>query len=117
MKTLKYIFALAAIVIGTLAFGQSSKKPVTISFNVEGNCDMCKDRIENALSVKGIKSADWNIKSKTLTVVYVPAKITEEKIHQLVAKAGHDTEKVKATKEDYEGLHGCCKYRENPETH
>jgi periplasmic mercuric ion binding protein len=113
MKSLKYIFAIAAIVVSSMAFAQSPKKPVTATIKVEGNCGMCKDRIENALSVKGIKSADWNVKTKMLTVVYVPAKISEQQIHKIIAKAGHDTDKVKATKEDYEGLHGCCKYRDN----
>jgi periplasmic mercuric ion binding protein len=115
MNSLKYIFAIAAIVVSSMAFAQSPKKPVTATFKVEGNCGMCKDRIENALSVKGIKTADWNVKTKMLTVVYVPAKISEEQIHKIIAKAGHDTEKVTATKEDYQDLHGCCKYRENPE--
>jgi hypothetical protein len=41
--------------------------------------------------------------------------INEEKtslaeIKKAVAKVGHDTEEVKATKEDYDNLHSCCKY-------
>ena len=115
MKTLKYIFALAAIIVASFGYAQSSSSTKIITFKVDGNCGMCKDRIENALSIKGVKSANWNVKTKMIEVVYKPSKISELQIHQAIAKIGHDTEKVKATKEDYQGLHGCCKYRDNPE--
>jgi periplasmic mercuric ion binding protein len=114
MKSIKYIFALVAIAIASFGYAQSSGTK-TITFKVDGNCGMCKDRIENALSIKGVKSSTWNVKTKMIEVIYKPSKITEMQIHQAIAKVGHDTDKVKATKEDYKGLHGCCKYRDNPE--
>jgi mercuric ion binding protein len=41
--------------------------------------------------------------------------INEEKcsitdVSKAVAKAGHDTQEVKATDADYNNLHGCCLY-------
>ena len=72
---------------------------------------MCEDRIEKSLDIPGVITADWDIKSKELTVAYKTKKIEEAQIHQHVADAGHDTEKVKATDEVYANLHGCCKYR------
>ena len=35
-----------------------------------------------------------------------------ETINSKIAEAGHDTKIIKATDEAYEGLHPCCKYRD-----
>lgn len=94
-----------------------SNKPTTVTFKVFGNCTECKERIESACEVKGIKEAIWNIDTKQLQVVYIPEKITLEQIHQLVAAVGHDTEKVKAPDSVYLAMPDCCLYRENANTH
>ena len=87
-------------------------KPKPVTFKVYGECSMCKHRIENALKVDGIKSASWNVDTKILTVQYVlTADITgENKIHELIASVGHDTDKYKASNEVYNNLPGCCHY-------
>ena len=79
-------------------------------FKVAGNCGMCENRIETALDVKGVKSADWNVETKMVSVKYNPEKITEQELMKLVAAAGHDTEKAKADNVVYNNLHGCCQY-------
>jgi copper chaperone CopZ len=71
---------------------------------------MCKNRIETALDVKGIRLADWDIKTKFCRVKFNSEVISENKIHQLIAKLGHDTSKCKATDEDYNNLYYCCHY-------
>ena len=95
----------------------NSKKPISVSIKVFGNCTECKTRIEAACEVKGIKEAIWNIDTKILNVVYVPEKISVEQIHKLVAAVGHDTEKEKAPESVYLAMPDCCLYRENPNTH
>ncbi|HQQ98463.1 MAG TPA: cation-transporting ATPase, partial [Cyclobacteriaceae bacterium] len=60
-----------------------------------------------------IKKATWDTKTKELVVVYNQEKITEDQIHQLVASAGHDTDKVKAKEEVYANLPFCCLYRDH----
>ena len=87
------------------------------SIKVFGNCTSCKERIEEALDVPGIKSAEWNIDTKELKLVYNSDKISIDQIHQIIAKAGHDTEKVKAPDSIYSKLPECCLFRENPNTH
>ncbi len=72
-----------------------------------------KSRIESVLDHKGIKKATWDTKTKELVVVYNKEKITEDQIHQLVASAGHDTDKVKAKEEVYANLPFCCLYRDH----
>jgi len=83
-----------------------------ITFKVFGACEMCKDRIETALKVKGIKSADWNVDSKMVTITYEPARVSIEKIHNRITAVGHDTHLKKANNAVYNKLPDCCHYRD-----
>lgn len=83
---------------------------VTTEFKVFGNCGMCEKRIEKALMVDGVESADWDKETKMATVVFEKGKITEDQLHKNVAEVGHDTEKYKASDEIYSTLPGCCKF-------
>ena len=84
---------------------------VTDSFAVSGNCGMCKKTIESALTgVDGIISATWNKESKMLTVHYNPHSISINSMKQKIANVGYDTDTIKAKKETYDGLPGCCQY-------
>ena len=85
----------------------------TETFAVLGNCGMCKSRIEKALDTKGVKQAKWNPTTKNLEVVYVPGKITERKIQELVSAVGHDTDSTKASDAVYAKLPFCCLYRDH----
>ena len=106
----KKIFIIA--VMATLSvnvFAQNKTEEVT--FWVAGVCGMCEKTIENALDVKGVIAADYDLESHKVKVIYKPAKITVEKMHQLINAVGYDTEKSAATEEQYSKVHGCCKYR------
>lgn len=112
MRTLKTIIIVLLSSVASIVIGQEkSKKPLELNFNVNGVCDMCKERIEGALDVKGIKFSEWSEKSHNCKVVYKPSQISEKEIHQLIADAGHDTEAVKANDEVYKKMHHCCQYR------
>jgi periplasmic mercuric ion binding protein len=121
MKQVKIMLVMAfALVISTVTNAQDAKrnlrnfepKPKSATFKVYGKCGMCKHRIENALKINGIRSANWDVDSKILAVQYdLNETITGEyKIQQLVASAGHDTEKYKATNALYQKLPECCHY-------
>ena len=75
-------------------------------------CSQCKHRIEEALQVKGIAAADWNVDTKMLTVTYNAAHISLEKINNKITAAGHDTYYKKADDADYYALPKCCYYRQ-----
>ena len=78
---------------------------------VNGNCDMCKKRIEKAaFSVKGVKSAEWHSDDQTLHLIINEEKGSTLDVEKAVAKVGHDAGEIKATDEDYNKLHGCCNY-------
>jgi len=85
-----------------------------IEFKVWGNCEMCKETLETALDVKGIKSADWNMDSKKIKVEFDSEKISESKIHELIAASGYDTEKAKGSDKAYKDLPDCCQYTRKP---
>ncbi len=81
-----------------------------IVFFVAGNCGMCKSRIENTVKkMDGIQSAEWNKKTKQLTVK-TSSNISQADIEKAVANIGHDTKSIKAKTETYNNLPGCCQY-------
>lgn len=85
-------------------------KVVTDTIQVKGNCSMCKQNIEGALEIKGVLEADWNPATHQLAVTYNPGKISLNQIEEKIAKAGYDTEHMKADDKAYHKLHSCCQY-------
>jgi len=96
----------------TVTFAQEKNKKLTME--VDGKCDMCKTRIEEAaLDVKGVKYALWDIPSHQLSLIIDERKTDPMKVKTALVTVGHDTKELKATEEAYATVHPCCKYREN----
>lgn len=108
----KYLIIVMTVLLGTFAaYSQEKSKNAKHDVAVSGNCDQCRKRIEKAAySVKGVKSAQWHQDHQDLHLIIDENKCSLDDVRKAVAKAGHDTDSVKATKEDYENLHECCKY-------
>lgn len=81
-------------------------------FKVKGNCEMCKERIENTAKKAGAKKAVYSIDLQTLTIE-TGNNASSDEILKKIAEAGHDNEKFKASAETYEALPGCCHYDRN----
>jgi Cu(I)/Ag(I) efflux system membrane fusion protein len=82
------------------------------TLKVSGNCEMCKDRIEKtSLSVKGVSSAFWDVKTKSLSIDYDQEKADLKTIARVIAGVGHDNEFFKAPDSVYIALPECCLYR------
>ena len=98
--------------LGLIVQAQTKKnKNAKYDIEVNGNCEKCKKRIEKAAySVPGVKSADWSIESHDLHLILNEEKSSLLDVKKAIAKVGHDTDEAKATKEDYDNLHSCCKY-------
>lgn len=93
------------------AFAQIAEHMKTATFKVYGNCAMCVERIQDAaLEDKHVKSAEWNLDTKILTVVYDEDGVSLQKINENIAAVGHDTETVDAPDRKYRKLPECCKY-------
>lgn len=107
-KTLVIVFLLAFWANGV----QAQRLVKTETFRIEGNCEMCQDRIEEALAFqKGVKSARWNRESKMATVVYRTDKTTVLQLKQAAMAVGHDTDAGKAADDVYKALPDCCQFR------
>ncbi|MFB9078507.1 heavy-metal-associated domain-containing protein [Flavobacterium procerum] len=100
------------VFLGFSAQAQTKKsKNLKYDTEVNGNCEQCKKRIEKAaFAVPGVKMASWDIDSHKLSVVMNEEKSSTTDLNNAIAKVGHDTKEVKATKEAYDNLHSCCKY-------
>jgi hypothetical protein len=109
---MKQLIVLISIVFFSISsFAQESKDIVTKKYKVEGNCNMCKKRIEDAAYTKGVKRAEWDKETQILTLTYRSSKTTDDAVLANVAKAGHSSEKTEATEADYKKLPDCCHYK------
>jgi copper chaperone CopZ len=110
---MKHLFSLSVLMLMMLPtmFAQGSKQE-TATFQVMGNCGMCKKRIETAAKIKGVSIANWNMETQQMDVKFNPQKTSLATIQQSIAKAGHATEKFKADEKAYSNLHHCCKYKD-----
>jgi copper chaperone CopZ len=106
------LFGLLLLVVTFSAQGQDKKnKNAKYSIEVNGNCGLCKKRIEKAaFSVSGVKSAVWDVDSHLLSLILNEDKTSLLDVKKAVANVGHDTDEVKATEEIYDNLHTCCQY-------
>ena len=107
--TMRFLIILGLMGFSGVALGQGSLKT---EFTAKGCCPMCEDRIIGALDVSGVRAAEWDQFKERAFVVYKPKKISEERIQQLVAESGHDTDRFTASDEAYGALEACCLYRE-----
>jgi len=81
-------------------------------FDVSGNCEMCRERIEAASkSVIGVFSASWDINTKKVRVGYRSSVTSLDAIQKAIAASGHDNIKYRAADDVYKKLPECCLYR------
>ena len=101
------------LVVVTLSTQAQVKKNKNAKYTIEvnGNCEQCQRRIQKAaFSVNGVKTASWSIETHYLDLTINEEKTSIAAVEKAIAKVGHDTKNSKATKEDYDNLHHCCKY-------
>ena len=107
---MKKYLVLKLLIFSSFLSAQNSKNE-KVSFDVSGNCEMCKMRIEKAaLSVKGVKYANWDIPENRMTLTFNSNRVDLIEIHKSIANSGHDTSEVLALDEVYAELPVCCLY-------
>ena len=116
MKTILSILLVTLFSMGLSAQEKESKID-TAKFEVKGVCNMCKERIENAALIKGVKWVEWDKVTDTLTVIYRIDKAELLDIHKSIAEAGHTTDKVECNIDAYNKLPACCAYMGDAEKH
>ena len=109
MKILINFFAtLVVLFIAVTANAQFINR----SFKVFGACEQCKERIEKAVSIKGVKNPVWDVDTKMLSFEQDSSVISIQKIESKILNAGHDLIHKKAKEVIYNQLPACCHYRE-----
>lgn len=91
---------------------QAQSTVITATISVKGNCGECKERIENAADIKGVKNSNWDKDKKIMTVIFDSTKVTLTQIEESIAKAGHTTANKIADAKAYKKLPTCCKYEQ-----
>ena len=113
MKTMKYFLIFICLFVSISNYGQTSNENfITTHFKVFGVCEQCKERIEKAAKIKGVKELDWDIDTKQLSITYDKATVSLEKIQNRIVGVGHDLDNKKAKDYIYQQLDACCHYRE-----
>ncbi|MFY8186756.1 MAG: heavy-metal-associated domain-containing protein [Flavobacterium sp.] len=112
----KILLLIVLFTFSVQAEAQTKKdKNAKHTVGVNGNCEMCKKRIEKAaFLVKGVKSAVWHADHQDIHLVIDENKCTVEDVQKAIAAVGHDTDLVKADDAVYEKIHGCCQYERKP---
>ncbi|MCX6209674.1 MAG: TonB-dependent receptor [Bacteroidetes bacterium] len=105
----KYFIAILLVLINTTAYCQQ-KNYKTEKFIVAGNCQQCKDRIEQTLKNAGVHKANWNIETQLLTVSFDSIKLSKQIIQKKLAAIGHESQGYITTTAIYNKLPECCKY-------
>jgi periplasmic mercuric ion binding protein len=108
---MKPLFFLFALLFTTLTSGAQTKSITTVTLSVKGNCEECKEHIENAADIKGVKICSWNPDTKIATITYNPDKVSLIQISEAIAATGYDAGDVKGNEVAYNKLPTCCKYK------
>ena len=105
---MKKLLILLIMTVATTTFAQNKNKRA--SLEVDGICGMCKARIEKACyQTKGVKSANWNVETHELKLIYDERKTNLDSIKKSVVSVGHDTKTLKATQIGNKSVHACCR--------
>jgi copper chaperone CopZ len=113
MKKILLIIFVSLLGFGIQAQEKNIKKEknAKVEFVVNGNCEMCKKRIEKAaFSVNGVKSAQWDISQKQIYLIIDERKCSAKDVAKAIAIVGHDSDYANASDEAYKALHDCCAY-------
>ena len=111
MKQFKSIACAFLVSLALTACGQTTKNAKTETFQVWGNCGMCKKTIESAANdVKGVGIAVWDVDKKTMSLTYDSTVTNVAVVQKAIAVVGYDTQLEKGDDKAYGNLHECCQY-------
>lgn len=100
MKALKTMALLCAVLCSLATVEAKTKKKEvveTVVYKIEEmHCETCEKKIKNCISYeKGMKAVETNLREKTLTLTYDPAKTTTEKLEKRLMKSKYTPVQVK----------------------
>ncbi len=102
------IIALAAL-LTVSGFTASAQQLAQVQIQTSAVCGMCKKTLEKAMAYeKGVKAAELDVASKTLTIAYRPDKTTPDALRRAVQATGYDADTQPAEARAYQRLPECC---------
>jgi cation transport ATPase len=112
MKNLVFSLCfIAAIIFLSMGSATAQSSIVTDTLVVNGDCNMCKKKIETAcFGLKGMKTANWDDEALKLIVSYDSKKTNADAILKRIALIGYDNQNYKADDKAYYKLEECCQY-------
>jgi len=103
--TLRNIGILSLLFVSAMAYAKTMTDIIKSSIV----CEECEERIRNGLIYeKGIKRVTFDLETSEITVKYNPKQITLDEIRTKITKIGYDADDMKANKEAFNELPGCC---------
>src|SRR5579875_1362829 len=97
----KFLSAITIISMSLVLSIKAKANDKTDTVTVAGVCENCKGRIEKAAKQTGASTANWNEKSKLLSVSYNDSATSLLAIEKQIASVGYDTRDVKASVQSY----------------
>ena len=111
MSLLCFTAAFIFLSTQTTAAQTAASTIVTETLVVNGDCNMCKKKIETVcFGLKGMKSASWDDEALKLTVSYDSKKTNADAILKRIALIGYDNQNYRADDKAYYRLEECCQY-------
>jgi copper chaperone CopZ len=107
MKSL--ILTMALAIITNVSYSQI-KNAKTVNVKINGNCGMCKTKIEKTGSQANVSKTIWNMNNRLAKITFDSKKTNLAAILKNIALAGYDNQEYTAPTASYDGLHDCCKY-------
>lgn len=108
------LFSLAALIVATGVFAQTSDKKTATLKTPTVQCEKCKKRIEDYMSHEdGVIKCTVDFRKKTTTVTYASNLTNIENIKTAIANVGYDADDVTANPDSYKALPTCCKKPED----
>jgi len=107
------VFTIAVLFVTGCA---KKPEPAEIKFELasikveSAQCGTCATAITKALKgVEGVEKAEVDIKAKTASVSFLPAKTNLASLEDAITKVGYTANDKKADPKAYEKLDECCK--------
>lgn len=105
-----YINAFCTCVVGVILPIAAIGQTISFKLNVAGNCDMCKNRIEQAAKETGALTANWEAKTQHLNITFDKSTTDVSTIREQIASVGHDVDGFRVKDNVYNSLPQCCQY-------
>ncbi|WP_273209298.1 DUF3347 domain-containing protein [Runella zeae] len=110
MNSISRILMVISVLLSTANSFAQIKNLTTETIKIFGNCETCKNAIEQAGNVKKIAKVDWNKDTQMAAIMYDSKKTNLNDILKRIALAGYDNEKFLAPDDVYAKLSECCRY-------